>query len=267
MSSSSSDGQRWRMMRGDFANMPPGTPHAWTMKSDRAQLALFTMNDRVGAAFTAMGDALDGGTCRPRPGRDSAGRAGAMPRRPAISSWRRSRARRRRAGPGHQPAAARHAGPYVLPDGGGERFGGNTFLARTPIRPASSCSSSRRAAPGGGVGAHFHARHFENFFALDGETLGWAYGKAVPLKPATTSRRRRGTCTASAEPGLQPVRGVPHAGDLRELLHQGRRRRTGTRRWRRPRRRGTCRPGGGASGRGRGAVRGRRGRDVPDRCR
>ena len=35
--------------------------------------------------------------------------------------------------------------------------------------------------PGGGVGAHFHARHFENFFALDGETLGWAYGKAVPL--------------------------------------------------------------------------------------
>src|SRR4029077_17712414 len=36
--------------------------------------------------------------------------------------------------------------------------------------------------PGGGVGAHFHARHFENFFGLDGETLGWAYGKAVPLR-------------------------------------------------------------------------------------
>ena len=35
--------------------------------------------------------------------------------------------------------------------------------------------------PGGGVGAHFHARHFENFFGFDGETLGWAYGKAVPL--------------------------------------------------------------------------------------
>ena len=32
------------------------------------------------------------------------------------------------------------------------------------------------------MGAHFHARHFENFFGFDGETLGWAYGKAVPLR-------------------------------------------------------------------------------------
>lgn len=43
------------MTRGDFANLPAGTPHGWTMRSDRAQIALFTMNDRVGAAFVAMG--------------------------------------------------------------------------------------------------------------------------------------------------------------------------------------------------------------------
>ncbi len=49
------NGRRWRMMRGDFANLPPGTPHAWSMRSDRGQIALFTMNDRVGAAFVAMG--------------------------------------------------------------------------------------------------------------------------------------------------------------------------------------------------------------------
>ena len=41
-------GDRWTMMRGDFANLPPGTPHAWTMRSDGAQLALFSMNHRVG---------------------------------------------------------------------------------------------------------------------------------------------------------------------------------------------------------------------------
>ena len=49
------NGRVWRMMRGDFANLPPGTPHAWTMRSDRGQMALFTMNDRVGAAFVADG--------------------------------------------------------------------------------------------------------------------------------------------------------------------------------------------------------------------
>ena len=69
----------------------------------------------------------------------------------------------------------------VLADGGGERFGGNTFLARNANTTGQFLFLITEGGPGGGVGAHFHARHFENFFALDGETLGWAQGKAVPL--------------------------------------------------------------------------------------
>jgi len=72
-------------------------------------------------------------------------------------------------------------GAYVLADGGGERFGGNTFLARNANTTGQFLFIITEGGPGGGVGAHFHARHFENFFGLDGETLGWAYGKAVPL--------------------------------------------------------------------------------------
>ena len=53
-------GDRRTMMRGDFANLPPGTPHGWTMRSDGAQIALFSMNHRVGAAFTAMGERQEG---------------------------------------------------------------------------------------------------------------------------------------------------------------------------------------------------------------
>jgi quercetin dioxygenase-like cupin family protein len=53
-------GDRWTMLRGDFANLPPGTAHAWTMRSDGAQIALFSMNHRVGAAFTAMGERQEG---------------------------------------------------------------------------------------------------------------------------------------------------------------------------------------------------------------
>src|SRR4029453_19552894 len=74
------------------------------------------------------------------------------------------------------------AGAYVIADGGGERFGGNTFLARNANTTGQFLFIITEGGPGGGVGAHFHARHFENFFALDGETLGWAYGKAVPLR-------------------------------------------------------------------------------------
>jgi quercetin 2,3-dioxygenase len=175
-------GDRWTMMRGDFANLPPGTPYGWTMKSDGAQLALFSMNHRVGAAFTAMGERQDGPQVPagvPHQISDSA-----LARAAAAGDFQLA-----------PPAAAAAApvrvsnkqlpvapGAYVLADGGGERFGGNTFLARNANTTGQFLFIITEGGPGGGVGAHFHARHFENFFALDGETLGWAYGKAVPLR-------------------------------------------------------------------------------------
>ena len=175
-------GDRWTMMRGDFANLPPGTAHGWTMKSDGAQLALFTMNHRVGAAFVAMGT-----------GQDDAKVPAGVPHEIAASALARaSLAGDFQLAPASDPAAPAvrvsnkqlplAPGPYVLADGGGERFGGNTFLARNANTSGQFLFIITEGGPGGGVGAHFHARHFENFFALDGETLGWAYGKAVPLR-------------------------------------------------------------------------------------
>ena len=175
-------GDRWTMMRGDFANLPTGTPHAWTMRSDGAQIALFSMNDRVGAAFTAMGERQEGPQLP----------AGAPPEIPAAALARGAAAGDFQLAPAAASTAAlvRVAnkqlpltpGAYVLADGGGERFGGNTFLARNANTTGQFLFIITEGGPGGGVGAHFHARHFENFFGLDGETLGWAYGKAVPLR-------------------------------------------------------------------------------------
>ena len=174
-------GERWTMMRGDFANLPPGTPHGWTMRSDGAQIALFSMNNRVGAAFTAMGERHDGPQV-----------AAGVPAEIVPAALARAAA----AGDFQLAPAAESAsaavrvsnkqlpltpGAYVLADGGGERFGGNTFLARNANTTGQFLFIITEGGPGGGVGAHFHARHFENFFGLDGETLGWAYGKAVPL--------------------------------------------------------------------------------------
>lgn len=174
-------GDRWTMMRGDFANLPPGTPHGWTMKSDGAQLALFSMNHRVGAAFIAMGEKQEGPQVPAKVPHEI----------PASQLARASLAGDFLLSPAAAAAAAAVRvtnkqlpatfGPYVLADGGGERFGGNTFLARNANTTGQFLFIITEGGPGGGVGAHFHARHFENFFALDGETLGWAHGKAVPL--------------------------------------------------------------------------------------
>jgi quercetin 2,3-dioxygenase len=173
---------RWIMVRGDFANLPPGTPHGWTMKSDGAQLALFSMNHRVGMAFTAMGQAQQGAQIPANVPHEIP--AAALARAAASGDFQLA--------PAATPAGAAvrvtnkqlplTPGAYVLADGGGERFGGNTFLARNANTTGQFLFLITEGGPGGGVGAHFHARHFENFFALDGETLGWAHGKAVPLR-------------------------------------------------------------------------------------
>ena len=111
----------------------------------------------------------------------------------------------------------------MLADGGGERFGGNTFLARNANTTGQFLFIITEGGPGGGVGAHFHARHFENFFALDGETLGWAYGKAVPLRTGDYFQAPpRNLHGFRLNQDYNRFAAFLHAGDLRELLHQGR---------------------------------------------
>ncbi len=175
------DGRRWTLMRGDFANIPAGTPHAWTMRSDRTQFTLFTMGDRAGAAWVAMGT--------PHKGIDiPTGIPHEIPAsKLALASLAGDFQLVAAEAPAGQPVRATSKDlpttptPYVIADGGGDRFGGNSFLARNANTNGQFLFIMTEGGPGGGVGAHFHARHFENFYGFDGETLGWANGKAVPL--------------------------------------------------------------------------------------
>jgi quercetin 2,3-dioxygenase len=177
------DGKRWRMMRGDFANIPPGTAHGWLMHSDKSQLALFTMNDRVGAAFVAMGKPHDDSGAPPLVG------DGGVPDDNLAAGAAAGDFQLAKPAPVGEVVRVTNKdlpkapGPYVIADGGGEHYGFNTFLARNANSGGQFLFLITEGGPGFGVGPHFHARHFENFFALDGTTMGWAYGKALPLKP------------------------------------------------------------------------------------
>ena len=176
-------GQRWRMLRGDFANIPPGTPHGWVMRSDRSRFALFSMGDRVGAAYAAMGTPANSSVLSSDDSKPiaadklaRAAMAGDFQLAPQIS------------GPGDAVRVSNlllpsNFSPYVLLDGGGERYGGNTFCAKDANTNGQFVFIMTEGGQGPGIGAHFHARHTEDFFALDGETMVWAQGKAVPLRP------------------------------------------------------------------------------------
>lgn len=166
----------WRMMKGDFANLPAGAVFGWTNKSDRGQVALFTMGDRVGIAYAAMANGKGQTAALLSPGALArASLAGDfLLRRDVVPKDEAARVANLTLPDGTEP--------YVLLDGGGERFGGNTFYAKNRNTNGQFLFIMTEGGPGG-IGAHFHARHTEDFFALDGLTYGWAYGKAVPLRP------------------------------------------------------------------------------------
>ena len=222
------------------------------------------LDDEVGpGAARALHDERSGGRGVRRDGRAArrrlsrrrrrthaiAGGKLALARLPAISSWRRETA------PAPEPVRVTNLvlpvtpGPYVLLDGGGERFGGNTFLAQnantsgqflfiiteggagrasapTSMRGTSRTSSARRRDAGLGVR--------QGRVAQDRRLLPGAAAEPARLP---------------ADAGLQPVRGVPHARHLRKLLHARRHGQNGV---------------GGARVRPPAATRGRRGAAVAD---
>ena len=215
--------QRWRMTRGDFANLPPGTPHGWTMRSDRAQIALFTMNDRVGAAFVAMG-APHANTTVP-----ASGDLAVSPGKLASASFQGDFQLAPQAPQLAEPQKVTNVvlpltpGPYVIADGGGERFGGNTFLARNAntsgqflflITEGRTGRRRRRALPRAAFREFLRARW------RDARLGPWQSGAAQDrrLLPGAAAQPPR----LQADAGLQPVCGLPHAWHLRKLLHSRR---------------------------------------------
>ena len=87
---------------------------------------------------------------------------GALVRRPqpATSSLRLRRLRRRRGRSRDQHMLPVTPGAYVLADGGGERFGGNTFLARNANTLGAFLFIITEGGPKAALGGVFHARHF-----------------------------------------------------------------------------------------------------------
>ena len=186
------DGRRWLMKRSDFANIPPGTPHGWIMRSDQARFVLWTMGDRAGAAFVAMGF--------PYTGPEAPENVSITPEKLAAAAFAGDFMMTVDQVPAADPTRVTELrlpftpGPYVLADGGGERFAWNTFLAKNLntngqflVITSEGAVTQRPNDPAGmgvmnGVPPHFHARHFENWYGVDGDTLAWAYGKAVLIR-------------------------------------------------------------------------------------
>ena len=168
------------------------------MKSDGAQLALFSMNHRVGAAFTTMGERQDGSQIAANVPHEIS--AAALARAAAAGDFQLAPA----ATPAGTPARVTSKqlpltpGAYVLADGGGERFGGNTFLARNANTNGQFLFIITEGGPAG-ESAHIFMRGTSRTSSRSMvKHSGGRTARPCPFALATTSRRRRATCMASA---------------------------------------------------------------------
>lgn len=154
------DGSRERLEPGGYASVPPGVPHAYLMRAPRTRIATWT----IGGGAVRLHDVLAGTHDRPLPAdTDSAWTACPTPPR----QWR----------PRGLPDDVM---PYVLNQGEGEHLAAGrqvfTLLSTQRATGGGFLTVSTEGGPDAATPLHYHNRHTEAFFCVEGQMTMWLDG-------------------------------------------------------------------------------------------
>ena len=178
------NGKRHLLTRGDFASIPPGAVHGYTLTSHRTQVLWWAVDGDSTRIFSALGNRFEGYV------------------HPADTSNRISNDRLKAAekaadiqfttnsGIGSSarlevPPAGKES--YLLGAGEGERMlAGDqlfSFLAHQGNSDGKFISLTTVGPKGDKIPEHYHEKHTETFFCLDGVMTMWADGEELLLRP------------------------------------------------------------------------------------
>jgi quercetin 2,3-dioxygenase len=170
---------------GDYASIPPGTPHGYEMKGPYSRLLAWTVNGSLARLVAALGDPVASEVAGPvepealsserRAAGESLADVTFLDDPPQASS---------------APALAeppQDASAYVLAAGHGERMlAGDqlfAFLSHQGNTGGAFITLSTVGPKGGPIPKHFHAQHTETFFCLSGRMTMWNGDEEVALHP------------------------------------------------------------------------------------
>ncbi|WP_245919640.1 quercetin 2,3-dioxygenase [Melittangium boletus] len=187
----------YQMIRGDYASIPEGTPHAFTMRGHRTQLISWSTGGEMAPLYQTLGQPYAGYVQPPEA-------------RPAIAKELLKQAEARAdvhfetKTPGKRaPQRVRNGEvpdkkvPYVLASGEGQRLVAGeqlfSFLGDQQTSGGKFLVVMNEGPAGDMIPTHYHEKHTETFFCLDGsmtmrvnhETLTMAPGDFVHA-PART---------------------------------------------------------------------------------
>ncbi|WP_128548138.1 quercetin 2,3-dioxygenase [Larkinella soli] len=175
-----------RMIKGDFASIPPATVHGFRMTTHRTQLASVTSGSRIGGLYRTLGRPYAGyvqpSDAVPPFDAQALGRAGEV----ADVSFRDepvsgTSERVSRTG---LPTAVE---PYVLAAGEGDRYliGDQLFTILSDNRTTGGrlLFVGTEGPAGPMILKHFHRQHSESFFCVDGRMRMWANQSLLDIEP------------------------------------------------------------------------------------
>ena len=171
------------LSRGDYASIPPGTPHAHRLLAHGTKLAVWTMNGAASQLCKTAGTPFGGMAYPPELASDmSPAGLETLPREAdtqAVSGHRTDQ------GELHHQDGDIGVEPVRVESGEGERLlAGDqlfTFLSHQGHTNGAFIALMTAGPTGGPIPKHFHEQHTESFLLLDGRMTMWANDEEVQL--------------------------------------------------------------------------------------
>lgn len=175
------------LIRGDFASIPEGTPHAFKMRSHRTQLISWSTGKEMSPLYKALGQPYAGHVQPPEVNPE---RSGALLKKAEASAD----VRFERKAPGKSTPQRVSNGtvpdkkvPYVLASGEGQRLVAGKELFSLVGDQRNSDGKFIVVVSEGPAGdmipAHYHEKHTETFFCLDGSITMRVNDEVLTLAP------------------------------------------------------------------------------------
>ncbi|WP_019989806.1 quercetin 2,3-dioxygenase [Rudanella lutea] len=194
------NGEHHLLVKGDFASIPPTVPHGFRMDTHRNQLISMTSEDGLSLLYSTLGVPYTGHV---QPGDAVAPLAAeVMQQAEQVADIRFTNEpltgdSPRRVTNAQLPGAVV---PYVLAAGEGDRYTIGDQLFTVLSDNASTAHKLLVVGTEGPAGhmiiKHFHQKHSESFFCVDGQMAMWANGSLLDLNPGDFLSAPAGTIHA-----------------------------------------------------------------------
>jgi quercetin 2,3-dioxygenase len=181
------DGKRALLNRGDFASIPAGSTHAYRMLGHRTQVLSWAVDGDLAKMYSIAGQPYAGHVHPASSPSDISGETLAAMQNSTDVEFSDSTI------PSTAPILApvtappKTGEPFLIESGEGERLIAGqqlfAFLAHQGNTSGKFISLTTQGPAGERIPDHFHEKHTETFFCIDGKMTMWADGQEIPLLP------------------------------------------------------------------------------------